>query len=370
MPGSRLYFLDNFRATVIFIVVLMHVSLSYMMYAPSWWYVVDPERSIFFTMIVALSDVPIMHVMFFIAGYFALPSLNRHGLNAFLEQKIWRIFLPWVIAIVFIVPQTAFMIPFTRNVPVDFFTFYTKTFWTEAFQHSVYWFLSTLFWMFVGLAFVWKFVPALRNSKQVTGKVPLWLFPLFIVLTGTTFFIALQCYPLDGWFFTYLISFQQERIVMQILYFSLGIWAWKSNWFIEGGYSPRKRFWVPVLLVAMFIYINVKLAFATSQVPLMERQFYLACIFSVYCFAFLMAGLAVFKTWINGSGRFWSSAARNSYGIYYLHGLIAYWSVYALIPVGWSIYMKAALIFTVTVVGCWFLTANVLRKAPGLKRMF
>ena len=81
--SNRIYFLDNLRAFVILLVVVLHGAMTYMAYAPPWWYVLDPDNSLFFTILVLLIDVPIMLIMFFVAGYFALPSLIKRGPGSF-----------------------------------------------------------------------------------------------------------------------------------------------------------------------------------------------------------------------------------------------------------------------------------------------
>ena len=75
----RLVFLDNLRAAVILLVIMLHASITYMLYGPAWWYVVDPDQALGFTALVLLIDVPLMPTLFLAAGYFALPSLRRHG---------------------------------------------------------------------------------------------------------------------------------------------------------------------------------------------------------------------------------------------------------------------------------------------------
>jgi peptidoglycan/LPS O-acetylase OafA/YrhL len=91
---ERLYFLDNLRAVVIILVIVLHASLTYMVAAPTWWYVLDPLRSGFFDLVVILTDIPIMLVLFFLAGYFAYPSLERRGPGDFMRDKLVRIGLP------------------------------------------------------------------------------------------------------------------------------------------------------------------------------------------------------------------------------------------------------------------------------------
>jgi glucan biosynthesis protein C len=47
--SERLYFFDNLRAFVIVLVIVLHASITYMAYAPTWWYVLDPQNSYVFT---------------------------------------------------------------------------------------------------------------------------------------------------------------------------------------------------------------------------------------------------------------------------------------------------------------------------------
>jgi peptidoglycan/LPS O-acetylase OafA/YrhL len=82
----RLPFLDNLRAFAIVMVVILHASITYMVAAPEWWYVLDPDRSAFFTALVLLVDVPTMPALFFVAGYFAIPSLRRRGTRGFVGR--------------------------------------------------------------------------------------------------------------------------------------------------------------------------------------------------------------------------------------------------------------------------------------------
>src|SRR5512145_1854502 len=114
MQPDRHHALDNLRVCVIFLVVLLHAALSYMAYAPEWWYVLDPRRSLFFTGLVLVVDVPIMLIMFFLAGYFTPASLAKRGPQAFLRDKVVRIGLPWLFCSLVLAPPTAYMIYYSR----------------------------------------------------------------------------------------------------------------------------------------------------------------------------------------------------------------------------------------------------------------
>jgi glucan biosynthesis protein C len=45
-----------------------------------------------------------MTVLFFIAGYFALPSLEKRGGKRFVIGKLKRLGLPWLVVIVLLLP--------------------------------------------------------------------------------------------------------------------------------------------------------------------------------------------------------------------------------------------------------------------------
>ena len=147
--SNRIYFLDNLRAFVVVLVIVLHGSMTYMAFAPDWWYVVDRQTSLLFTMLVLLIDVPIMPIMFFIAGYFALPSLDKRGTRGFVTEKTVRVGLPWAFGAIFLAPLTAYMTYVSRQISMGYLEFWATDFWTKLYQQSVYWYLGVLFAMFL-----------------------------------------------------------------------------------------------------------------------------------------------------------------------------------------------------------------------------
>ena len=82
MSTGRLYFLDNLKWFIIWLMVVFHGAMCYMAYAPDWWYVVDKANPVLSaTLFVCWADIFIMPVMFFISGYFGLMSMARHGIR-------------------------------------------------------------------------------------------------------------------------------------------------------------------------------------------------------------------------------------------------------------------------------------------------
>ena len=105
-------------------------------------------------MLVLVVDVPNMPALFFVAGFFALPSLQRRGLDGFVREKLVRLAIPWIFAVIFLAPLVTYMIYVSRDNPMGYLEFWTTDFWGPMFQQSVYWFLGVLFALFLLLAWV------------------------------------------------------------------------------------------------------------------------------------------------------------------------------------------------------------------------
>ncbi|WP_321402843.1 acyltransferase family protein [Maridesulfovibrio sp.] len=366
--NQRMYFLDNLRALVIFLVVVMHVSLCYMKYAPSWWFVIDPAQSMFFTYVVMLIDVPIMAIMFFLAGYFALPSLQKHGMHRFWAGKLRRIVIPWVIGVLFLSPPAMYMILLSRGKAPGYMEFWAGQFWTSMFSQSVFWFLGILTLFYLILSGFYRISPRLQSPPRMS-RMPSPLLPiLFITATAGIFLGMNQFFPVDTWISRYyLIVFQPLRLGVYLLYFWLGILAWKRNWFTRQGYTPKLFPWLVVCLVSAVVYLTFKgmMAPRGNEFPIQLGN---ALAFNVFAYSTLMTGVALFRRAINNSGGFWKSFSASSYGIYLFHSLAVYYGAYYLLNFKASPFIKAPILLICSVLSCWVLTV-ALKKVKVIARI-
>ncbi|TBW39752.1 hypothetical protein EYW49_05700 [Siculibacillus lacustris] len=366
MPTDRFRALDELRAFVVFLVVALHAALTYMVYAPEWWYVLDPQRSLIYTRFVLLVDVPIMLIMFFLAGYFALPSLERKGAATFLKDKAIRIGGPWVFGVLVLAPPTAWMIYYSRGAPLSLFAFWTGDFWGVAYQQSVYWFLGVLLALFLATALVWRLTAGTAIWRRRPAAPPAWVLAAFVLAmilaslaTGSS---------VDRWSHNWVLVYQPARVPLYVGYFALGIWADRSGWFTDGGWHPKLVHWLPAMIVAGLVYDATRMILPTLA-PAGLVNLATAVFFNVFCFTSLLAGIAVFSL-RRSHGPVSQSLARTAYGIYYLHPLILY--PLALIAVAWpvSIHVKMPAITLIAWLVSWALSAGVLTRVPGLRRMF
>ena len=95
-----------------------------------------------------------------------------------------------------------------------------------------------------------------------------------------------------------------------------------------------------------------------------------AILFAAFCLTAIMAGLAVFQRWVNGAGRAWRTLAANSFGIYYVHPLILYPLAYFLLDLPAPSLVKVTILIVVTLAASLAVSALILRRLPGLRRVF
>jgi peptidoglycan/LPS O-acetylase OafA/YrhL len=335
--------------------------------------VLDPQNSLFFTLLVLLIDIPIMLVMFFIAGYFALPSLSKRGPVEFIKDKFIRVGLPWLVGALLLAPPTAYLIYYTRAVPITLLQFWATEFWGEGYQQSVYWFLGVLFLFFVVLSLVYASSGRVRLAKQHLGQ-PSWkLFTGFWGLMTLGMLLLNQLFPVvDTWYtHWYIVVFQPLRVPLYIGYFILGIYAHLNGWFTEAGYRPRLAVWAVLALLSGLLYLGYRLfVMSATPEPTLLIQTGYAMLFNAFCLSALLAGAAFFQQKVNRTSPFWSSLALSSYGIYYIHPLILYPLAYIFVSASLPLLLKAPLVITLSLLISWAISALVLTRVPLLQRAF
>ena len=153
---ERIFFFDNIRYLLVFLVVVFHMTCSYSHYT-TWWAVND-DNSVFFDYLMRFLNIFLMPVLFFIAGYFTLPSLDRSGTWLFIKKKFIRLGIPWLIGVILVPPIRIYIYEYSRGVEgISLLGNFVKTIGEAAtfrtglitsydqFNHAHFWFLTLLF---------------------------------------------------------------------------------------------------------------------------------------------------------------------------------------------------------------------------------
>ena len=122
--GTRIHWMDNLRTIVILLVVLYHAGGVYSFLFASFWIVVDPATSDLVAILLTIFDLTVMPIIFLISGYLAPASVQKKSGWAFLKSRFRRLIVPWIIAVLTVVPLYKVIFLYSRGLPQEQCTTY------------------------------------------------------------------------------------------------------------------------------------------------------------------------------------------------------------------------------------------------------
>ncbi|MCH8619278.1 acyltransferase family protein [Undibacterium sp. TS12] len=94
--NQRLHALDNLRAAMMWLGIVLHVSVNYMTASsPTPWR--DQQTTVVADLLIAFIHAFRMPVFFILAGFFAALLLDRRGVTAMLRQRVHRLVWPFLV---------------------------------------------------------------------------------------------------------------------------------------------------------------------------------------------------------------------------------------------------------------------------------
>ena len=229
--NQRLLHLDYLRGFIIFLVVVFHVSITFMARVPQWWYVKSSDSSMLFTLPVIILDTFMMPVLFFIGGHVLIFSMRKNSMSQLTAKRFKRLGIPWVVCTLLFSPWLSLLTARETGNNTSYIKMVTHGFWTEYYSQGPYWFLGILL-SFTLLLLLFKFIAGNRQASKMipTGVIQFSLFFIsFAGYTAGSFF-----YGVDTWVNPlYIWSFQPSRILTYLTFFIAGHLLsekeWKSN---------------------------------------------------------------------------------------------------------------------------------------------
>ncbi|HWR39883.1 MAG TPA: acyltransferase family protein [Patescibacteria group bacterium] len=355
--SERFYFLDHLRGAVIFWVILHHVAIGYGILASKWWYVADTQRNSIFDWFVCANDIFMMPVMFFVAGYFGLLSLNRHSVSHFWKSKLLRIVLPWIGGVLLLAPLFRYMTFFSRPPAPPFFQFWPNMFFQpQIFDQSHFWFLGLLAWFYLFLTILCYCRPSLLQPHSEPVRPSLFLFFSLCVFCAITIFGAMMVTSRDAWINNlYIVAFQPSRLLEYAAYFACGCFAWRCRWFYSaGGYIPHFQFWLSAAVVTLMAFLAYRVSIPVFSTPATKAIY--ALLHSFFCLSMFFFLMSAFQRFFNRpASPVITQWCNNSYQIYFIHQLIVLPLAYLVQP-----FLIASLIKFIAVAGCSVLLSYLL----------
>ena len=341
---NRLLFFDMVRNLAMLSVILLHAVGAYSTVTPHWAF----HDGIFTAadIITYLFAVFQMPVFFFVVGYFALPSLTKHGSWGFLKGKFRKLGIPWLLAILILVPICLYggqmMKPDASQSHPPFWVYwltYLKSFgtfqiglWTFGRMNQMhFWFLSLLlaFFVTVGLFHAVRNrgpgpIDGFSTKEPASNKSILSALFVAAVLTSLGYFIVILLTPVMSWVtIDLLLQFQPTSLILYIACFALGAFAYSRQWFAGDEFPSRLTIWVSVgiLLTVGFFIIGQDVFTYPSTSHRLPLGLLLAFSFNrtFLCLTFLVLFIAYARKYWNRPSRFNQNLSTNSYNIYLAH---------------------------------------------------
>ena len=321
IKGNRIYFLDNLRTFMIFLVVLYHAGGVYESSGiwASFWLVDDPSTNNLAGILNLIIDIFVMPTVFFISGFFTPSSLKNKSGWAFLESRFMRLVIPWIIAVLTLIPLYKIIFLYSRNLPQESWTTYFH--WSNGiWSQNWLWFLPVLFLFDILYLFISRVNIDISN---ITLKRAIWAVFLLVLIYG----FSMDIFEGRGWTKTIFIDFQNERLLIYFMSFLLGSLCYKLKIFESEWKNRRLEIiihstgWIPInLYIFLIIYSLLNpgnyLISEIADALLIRLSYVLSLSYLLYVV------ITTFRNYLNKQGTISNELNKNSYNVYIIHVIV------------------------------------------------
>ena len=316
---NRIYFLDNLRTFIIFLVVWFHAGWVYESSGVlSWaWIVNDPSKNDFAGLINLILDMFMMPVMFFISGYFAPLSLKRKTGRSFLISRFRRLMVPWILAVLILLPLYKVIYLFSRGLPQEGLWSYFHFNGGILINQGWLWFLPVLFLFDMVYLAMSRIILPVRNI-DLKMAVPA------VFLIGFVYSYVMSWYGFYGWTKTLLLDFQNERILIYFMAFLVGALCCKLDIFDR---KPAGKKLYYLLCATIWIPMNVYIMFLLNLI-LNPGQYIISGAtdtamtwlgFHLSLLGMMVIVINTFRYYLSRGGKFVTWLNKCSFGVYVVH---------------------------------------------------
>ena len=383
-PNPRLAALDHLRGFVITLVVLHHAVLAYCRfghidhrhYLLSTAPVVDGQRWAGFDVLVTLNDGFFMPLLFLLSGLFVWRGLQRRGAGAYLGHRALRLGLPFVVAVLTVVPLAYYPSWLQAGGTPGFPEFWIAMVTVGPWPSGPPWFLAVLLLFDTAAALAFAALP--RRSHELSGRAaPISGRTFGLLLSG----LVLAYLPLlfvfgpSRWVSLGPLAVQASRIglygvsfAVGVLLGALGVGEDKAP--LRATLMRRWSAWATLATATGVVLVGTQVArlrFGDTMPGWASLGTY-GLALAAFCAASCVAAPAVCLRFAGRRSRVWDSLAASSFGIYLLHYPVVTWVQFGLLHASLGAVSKASVTFAAALMLSWALSALPWRAAGTLSR--
>jgi glucans biosynthesis protein C len=353
---DRIYYLDYLRVFIVFVVIFLHSLLPFVIDYD--WTINDTVKVLPFTSASMIIDVFVMPIMFFIAGYFAFPSI-RKGIKEFIVGKVLRILIPWIIGLAFLAPIISYLGLIQHKViDVPYLVYWTQRYFNSPINQQHFWFLISLFLFFMIFALVYalmkkqleRIYEASKSHRPSARNIGLFILLILCASIGL-YYLAGRYFPDGTWnTFLYVVAMQVTRWTGYVLYFIAGIITFIKRVDLKAMFRKHALLLSCAWIFISNVFIDFKYSvYFTSDLAYLkpEIQFYNAIYHVAFCFITFITLVALFAN-IDRPIKYLQRLAKNSYTIYIVHMVYTVILQYYIVNWRMDVYTKFLIILAGT----------------------
>ena len=371
--------LSNLRAIVIVIVLAFHSVLAYLASLPAVPYqfdvapyrwqaipIVDSHRWFGFDLFCAWQDISLMSLMFFLSGLFVPSSLARKGGRTYLADRFLRIGLPLALVAIVLMPLTYYPTYLVKAVDPSVAEYWQQWMALSFWPCGPQWFLWQLLALNVLAAAMHRFAPAWGQSLgrlAATARTqPIRFFVGLCCVSAVAYLpLALQFSPWR-WENFGPFSAQISRPLHYLVYFFAGYAVGAQGLdrgllASDGALARNWGAWLGASVAGFVLWALPTSQMIDGQVGSLPVQIASGLGFVVACASGCFVLLALCLRFAAERTRILDSLSLNAYNMYLLHYVFIVWLQYALLPIALFAIVKAAIVFSGTLVLSWIAAA-------------
>lgn len=372
--------LSNLRAVTILIVIAFHSILAYLDSLPKAPYpfdsapyrwvafpVVDSQRWFGFDLFCAWLNLSMMALMFLLAGLFTAPSLAAKGPWTFLSDRFRRIGLPLLPAVIVLAPLTYYAAYRTTAADPSFSAYFQSLLALPFWPTGPQWFLWELLAFTLVAALVYRVAPGVllglaRGAAALAGN-PLRFYLALVAISAVAYVPLTLFFSQWSWTNFGPIAFESTRPPLYLVFFFAGAalgarGLGRGLLDCEGPLARRWWAWLALTFVGFAIWgsaSSLTLGDWNAVPVLIKLAAALGLLIGCAGGCFFMIGTSL--RFLRKRRRVLDSLSDNAYRIYLVHYLFAIWLQYALLGVDLPAIVKAAIVFTGTLLASWPVSA-------------
>lgn len=385
-PGKskRIFYIDNLKVFLIFLVIIHHVGQAYGPPPGFWPYVqTNPHESIswlgrFFCVNAAF----FMGLFFMISGYFFTPSFEKKGAKSFVKDKLIRFGIPLALVYFIMMPAILYFhyANFSGNPQISFVKYMLNIYWGIGEQPA--WFRPSIGWpesnfgfghlWFVEHLLIYSVIYAILRSLIKTkinyGGLAVKDSTLIIFLVAAIAIptmIVRRWYPIDRWIDIFgFIQSEVAHLPQYLILIITGIIAYKLDLFNKFNKTFGLSLAVLGLGMAVLIYFSPYFDQFAGFIVWKNFEIYETILCISLCFGLIV----VFREYFNKTSSTISILADNSFSAYIFHFPIVIFIQYSFDSINIDVLSKFVIVSIISIIASYSFS-YLIRKIDFVKKI-